>query len=198
MQALPRGSRRFSGPGRRSSSGGIARSGSLDSAAKPKQQTHLELELVAIGVGLQFVELEEGRKVLLLSAGCAVRTDSVLAIFTLTLQDYWHNRSAPSELRSSLQLCFTDSRVDPMLNSFNCEQMLILARCMQDKQVMQTKRSAADLSAIGAHGGRSRSVCMLVANIPHETLSHSILLHAGEGGHADQEERCRPVGHWRG
>ena len=81
MQALPRGSRRFSGPSGRSSSGGIARSGSLDSAAKPKQQTHLELELVAIGVGLQFVELEVGRKVLLLSAGCAVRSDSVLAIF---------------------------------------------------------------------------------------------------------------------
>ena len=61
-QALSRGSGAFGGPSRRSGSGRLARSGSLDGALKPKQM-HLELELVAIGVGLQFVELEEGRKV---------------------------------------------------------------------------------------------------------------------------------------
>lgn len=114
MQALSRGSRRFSGPGRRSSSGGIARSGSLDSAAKPKQ-THLELELVAIGVGLQFVELEEGRKVLLISAGCAVETIYVLAISRLLFKTTWQNFSAPSRLRGSLKVYFSDFRVDPML-----------------------------------------------------------------------------------
>ena len=62
MQALSRGSGAFGGARRRSGSGRLARSGSLDGALKPKQM-HLELELVAIGVGLQFVELEEGRKV---------------------------------------------------------------------------------------------------------------------------------------
>jgi len=62
LQALSRGSQAFSGTGRRSNSGRLARSGSLDTALNPKQM-HLELELVAIGVGLQFVELEEGRKV---------------------------------------------------------------------------------------------------------------------------------------
>ena len=48
--------------GKRAGSDRLAKSGSLDGALKPKQM-HLELELVAIGVGLQFVELEEGRKV---------------------------------------------------------------------------------------------------------------------------------------
>ena len=48
--------------GKRTGSGKLGRSGSVDGALKPKQM-HLELELVAIGVGLQFVELEEGRKV---------------------------------------------------------------------------------------------------------------------------------------
>ena len=62
LQALSRNSRGFSGVGKRADSGRLAKSGSLDGALKPKQ-THLELELVAIGVGLQFVELEEGRKV---------------------------------------------------------------------------------------------------------------------------------------
>jgi len=62
LQALSRGSQAFSGTGRHSNSGRLARSGSLDTALNPKQM-HLELELVAIGVGLQFVELEEGRKV---------------------------------------------------------------------------------------------------------------------------------------
>ena len=49
---------------KRTGAGRLAKSGSLDGALKPSsKQTHLELELVAIGVGLQFVELEEGRKV---------------------------------------------------------------------------------------------------------------------------------------
>ena len=61
-QALSRGSGAFGGARRRSGSGRLARSGSLDGALQPKK-VHLELELVAIGVGLQFVELEEGRKV---------------------------------------------------------------------------------------------------------------------------------------
>lgn len=60
-QALSRGSRAFSGTAKRAGSGRLGRSGSLDGAQKSKQM-HLELELVAIGVGLQFVELEDGRK----------------------------------------------------------------------------------------------------------------------------------------
>ena len=62
LQALSRNSRGFSTVSKRTGSGRLAKSGSLDGALKPKQM-HLELELVAIGVGLQFVELEEGRKV---------------------------------------------------------------------------------------------------------------------------------------
>ena len=64
LQALSKNSRGFSGVTKRTGSGRLAKSGSLDGALKPKQM-HLELELVAIGVGLQFVELEEGRKVTL-------------------------------------------------------------------------------------------------------------------------------------
>ena len=64
LQALSRNSRGFSSVGKRTGSGRLAKSGSLDGALNPKQM-HLELELVAIGVGLQFVELEEGRKVTL-------------------------------------------------------------------------------------------------------------------------------------
>lgn len=64
LQALSRNSRGFSTVSKRTGSGRLAKSGSLDGALKPKQM-HLELELVAIGVGLQFVELEEGRKVTL-------------------------------------------------------------------------------------------------------------------------------------
>ena len=61
-QALSRGSGAFGGARRRSNSGRLG-SGSLEEGAQKPKQMHLELELVAIGMGLHFVELEEGRKV---------------------------------------------------------------------------------------------------------------------------------------
>ena len=72
-----------------------------------------------------------------------------------------------------------------MLYSFNCEQMLISACCVQEKEVMQAKRSAADLSAIGADDGRSRSVRMLAA---HMDLGARYKM-AGRQQHASAELR---------
>ncbi len=60
LQAISRGSRGFSGLGRRS--GSIGRSRSIEASPKPKP-LHLEMEVIAIGVGLRFVELEEGKQV---------------------------------------------------------------------------------------------------------------------------------------
>ena len=63
VQAISRGSRGFSGLGQTRRSGSIGRSGSVDEASPRPKQVNLEREVVAVGVGLRFLELEEGKQV---------------------------------------------------------------------------------------------------------------------------------------
>ncbi|KAK9908805.1 hypothetical protein WJX75_003140 [Coccomyxa subellipsoidea] len=61
-KAISRGSRGFSGLGQTRRSGSIGRSGSVDEASPRPKQVNLEMEVVAVGVGLRFLELEEGKQ----------------------------------------------------------------------------------------------------------------------------------------
>jgi hypothetical protein len=62
-QVLSRGSRSITASGRLQRSRQLSKANSIGDGTSRPRQTNLELEVVAVGIGLRFVELDEGKQV---------------------------------------------------------------------------------------------------------------------------------------